>query len=96
MSCDCRLEIPLSIPTGLLASSEGSVSGPKHAAKMDVETLAQYFYQPGSQQEAAGPSEVQREIPIVAAPRDFLKAAMRAREALQPLQVIATLRLTKL
>ena len=81
--------MPLTIPTDLLASSEGSVSGPKHVAKIDVETLARYFHQPGSCQQAAGPSEA-----IAAAPRDFLKAAMRAREALQPFQVVATLSLT--
>ena len=86
MSCACRLDTPLPILAGLLASSEGTASGP-NAAKMDVDTLAHYFHQNSSDQHAASPPEVQPDRPIVAAPRDFLKAAMRAREALQPLQV---------
>ena len=61
---------------------------------MDVDTLAHYFHRTSSTQHAANPPEVQPDRPIVAAPRDFLKAAMRAREALQPLQVNATESLT--
>lgn len=87
MTCACRQDMPLPIPAALLDSSAGLVLGPNRAAKMDVDTLAQWLHQTSSDE---GPSEVQPDGPIIAAPRDFLKAAMRAREALQPLQVVAT------
>ena len=80
ISLACRLDVPLTTPAGLVASSEGSVSCPKHIVKMDVDSLAKYFTHPSSDQQAAPSNEVQPDRPIVAAPRDFLKAAMRARE----------------
>ena len=53
---------------------------------MDVELLAQYFPQgSGTNQQALPQGRTEPGVSITAAPRDFLKAAMRAQQSLQVL-----------
>lgn len=82
----CRLDMLQPKLASPMASSDRAASGPKRLAKMDVDALAKYFSHPCSNQQAAL-SEAQPDIPIVATPREFLKAAMRARQSFQHLQV---------
>ena len=52
---------------------------------MDVAALAQYFS--GTDQKALPVGKTEPGVPIIAAPRDFLKAAMRAQQSLQVILV---------
>ena len=61
------------------ASRGRSAPGLHLAGKMDVAALAEYFPHPGASQQA----QLLPSRPIVAAPREFLKAALRAQQSQQ-------------
>ena len=78
----CRLDMPQLKPAAPMAPGDESAPGPDRLAKMDVDALAKYFSHPCPGQRASL-TEVQPDRPIIATPREFMKAAMRARQSVQ-------------